>query len=112
MDNRRLFSLMIYHITLTKERIKMPIKYDTPEMGEQKPKAQIEIKLSHYGKHYYLTTPLELKGRGIKHLMTYTANDLHEKTQHKVGWHKYKATIRATEKLTEQYDMSQESLLD
>ena len=37
----------------------------TPEMGEEKPDCQIESQLSYYGKHYYLWTSLELKGRGI-----------------------------------------------
>lgn len=38
----------------------------TPEMGEQKPKCQIEAERSYYGRHYHINTPLELKGRGIK----------------------------------------------
>ena len=33
----------------------------TPEMGERKPETVMEAQLSHYGKHYYINTPLELK---------------------------------------------------
>ncbi len=35
-----------------------------PEMGEARPVAQLEMRIGHYG-DYYVSTPLELKGRGI-----------------------------------------------
>lgn len=38
------------------------------EMGEREPQTPIKARLGHYGTHYYLTTQLELKGRGIKKL--------------------------------------------
>ena len=37
----------------------------TPEMGQRKPDVKLEARLSHYGNHYIVDTPLELKGRGI-----------------------------------------------
>ena len=37
----------------------------TPEMGQRKPEVKMEASLSYYGKHYFVDTPLELKGRGI-----------------------------------------------
>lgn len=37
----------------------------TPEMGQRKPEVRMEASLSYYGKHYFVDTPLELKGRGI-----------------------------------------------
>ncbi len=43
-----------------------------PEMGEQRPAGDIEAKLCHSGKHWYLTTPLMLRGRGIRHTGTLT----------------------------------------
>ena len=42
-----------------------------PEMGEAKPLAQIEASLGHYGKHYFLRTPLTLSGRGVELLGQY-----------------------------------------
>ena len=39
----------------------------TPEMGEQKPDGcEMEAGLCHGGDHYWIRTPLELKGRGIR----------------------------------------------
>lgn len=81
-----------------------------PEMGEAKPIAQIEASISHYG-GWFLCTPLTLKGRGIKHLQTYTAAQLTEKGQRKVGWNQYKVTDLAFEKLEKQYAISTEILL-
>ena len=34
-------------------------------MGQRKPEVKMEASLSYYGKHYFVDTPLELKGRGI-----------------------------------------------
>lgn len=79
----------------------MPTLTWMPEMGQHKPAAQIEATLSHYGKHYYLVTDLELAGRGIK--KTDTRQD---------GSKAYKVTIRAYETLERQYTISRESLLD
>ena len=85
----------------------------SPELGEKKPeKVQGRTTLSHNGKHYFLDTPLELKGRGITFDRTYKATDLTEAGQYKVGWHQYQVTHRAMKALAEQYDFSRENLLD
>lgn len=72
-----------------------------PELKERKINAQIEARLCHYGNHYYLNTKLELKGQGIS-LVDYWDD----------GTLKYKVTIRAFEKLKEQYSISMQRLLD
>lgn len=82
-----------------------------PEMKEHKPNCQMEATLAHYGKHYFVDTPLELKGRGITHLQTYKGNEF-TKPGHKAGWHEYKVTARAFEKLKEQYSISMVRYLD
>ncbi len=82
-----------------------------PEMGEQRPAGDIEAKLCHSGKHWYLTTPLMLRGRGIRHTGTLEASDLTPQGQRKVGWHQYKVTDLAVSKLQTQYAMTVEMLL-
>jgi len=88
------------------------LKVYYPEMGERKPAARMEARLGHYGKHYYVDTAEELKGRGIEYRRTYTAADLTKAGQYKVGWHSYKVTTRAFEKLKAQYAIAYEMLLD
>lgn len=84
-----------------------------PELKEAKPVAQIEAALSHYGKHYFLDTPLTLPaGRGIEFIKTYKAEDLNQYGQRKVGWNYYKVTRSAFEKICQQYQVSCEALLD
>lgn len=70
-----------------------------PEMSETKPEGQIDARLSHYGKHWFLRTTLELKGRGIKF----------EETSN--GQNRYKVTEKAFERICEQYDVVSENLL-
>lgn len=82
-----------------------------PEMNEPKPAAEIEARLSHYGKHWFLSTPLVLKGRGIVHRGTLKASDLTPAGQRRVGWHEYKVTEAAFEKLATKYRIVSESLL-
>lgn len=85
----------------------------TPEMGERRPDdAVIDAALGHYGKHYYLKTPLVLKGRGIEYLGTLTAGELVSQAQHKVGWHSYKVTCAAMERIEREHKTACESLLD
>lgn len=84
----------------------------TPEMGQRKPNCQIRAQLGHYGEHYYIDTPMELKGRGIRHLKQYTSNDLTGPAQYMVGWHQYKVTVNAFEKLQQAHSVSMECLLD
>lgn len=82
-----------------------------PEMKERKPNCQMEARLSHYGKHYFVDTPIELKGRGIEFLKTYRAEDF-VRPSHRVGWNSYKVTVNAYRKLEEQYSISREVMLD
>lgn len=85
----------------------------TPEMGQEKPEGcQIEASLSFYGKHYFLDTPLELKGRGITFIKKYSADDLTAAGQYKTGWNEYRVTKNAYEKLKTQYAISYKSCLD
>lgn len=61
----------------------------TPEMGQGKPECQMEAGLCYYGKHYWVDTPIELKGRGI------TKTEAHwiEGTRKQVeGWKSYRVT--------------------
>ena len=82
-----------------------------PEMGETKPEAQIEASLGHYGRHWFLRTPLTLKGRGITFRNTLTADQLTEQGQRLVGWNEYRVTEKAFESLRECYTISTEALL-
>ena len=81
----------------------------TPEMGQRKPETIMEAQLSYYGKHYYVNTPLELKGRGITEQ---SANWIPGTRKQIEGWRSYRVTKRAFEKLKEQYPISMECLLD
>lgn len=83
----------------------------TPEMGGQKPECQMEASRGYYGKHWFIDTPLELKGRGIELIKKYQEKDFCSK-DHRVGWNEYRVTNRAFEKLKEKYSISQECLLD
>ncbi len=83
----------------------------TPEMGGQKPDCQMEASRGYYGKHWFIDTPLELKGRGIELIKKYQEKDFCSK-DHRVGWNEYRVTNRAFEKLKEQHTISQELLLD
>lgn len=47
----------------------------TPEMGGQKPECQMEASRGYYGKHWFIDTPLELKGRGIELIKKYQEKD-------------------------------------
>lgn len=74
----------------------------TPEMGQQKPEnCDIEAGLCYYGKHYWLKTKLDLKGRGI------TKNE-----SSRDGYNEYTVTALAFSKLKEKYKIAYESVLD
>ena len=45
-------------------------------MGEGQPECQIRARIGHYGTHYYLDTPLDLKGRGITFMEKHEAKNL------------------------------------
>ena len=82
-----------------------------PEMGELKPEAQIEATSGHYGKHWFLKSQIELKGRGITLLHVLTSNMLTPQAQHKVGWCEYQVTEVAFEKICKQHRIVTEILL-
>ena len=78
----------------------------TPEMGQKKPEGcQMEAHSSYYGGHYYIYTPLEIKGRGI----TFTEKC---RSGRRTGWNCYRVTNKAFDKLKEQYAISMEINLD
>lgn len=84
----------------------------TPEMNEKRPEtAQIDANLSHYGQHWFLRTPLTLKGRGIVHQGVETAETLVPQAHHKAGWNKYKVTEKAFDAICERYHVATESML-
>lgn len=81
-----------------------------PEMSQAKPENVVgEVSLSHYGKHYFVKTPLELKGRGIVLEDVYTAENCNNPA--KVGWRRYKVTLRAMDQLNTRYNFAYELLL-
>ena len=82
-----------------------------PEMNEAKPVAKIEASIGHYGKHYFLKTPLELKGRGVKLVEVLKASQLTPQAQSKAGWFIYKVTELAFEKIKKDHPVSMEILL-
>lgn len=84
----------------------------TPEMGQQKPECQIEAQRSYYGKHFFLDTPLELKGRGVTFIKKYSENDFTNTSDHRIGWNEYKVTELAFEKIKAAYTVSIECYLD
>ncbi len=87
------------------DRITKGVHSHTPEMGQRKVHCQMEARLGHYGNHYFVYTPLELKGRGITYLDTLVMG-------RRNGWHSYRVTENAFSKLTETYSVSMELLLD
>lgn len=93
------------------DRIEKGVHSYYPEMGERKVNTQMEARLSHYGNHYFVDSPTELKGRDVTFLKTYAANGF-VRPNHKVGWHSYKVTTAAFDKLKGQYSISMERLLD
>ena len=88
----------------------MALKTYYPEMNEEKPASEIEAAIG-YGGYWLLKTPLELKGRGITHTGTLTAEQLVPQAQHKAGWHTYRVTRKAFDKLSSEYAISSECLL-
>lgn len=83
-----------------------------PEMGEQKPDCKMEAQLSYYGKHYFVDSPIELKGRGITLVKRYSEKDFCKPGDYRVGWYEYQVTKLAFEKLKEKYSISMEGVLD
>jgi hypothetical protein len=83
-----------------------------PEMGDAKPEADIEAQLSYSGKHYFLSTPLELKGRGVTFVKKFRPEELTPKGQRKAGWNEYRVTMAAFDRISKAYRVSRENLLD
>ena len=89
----------------------MSISFYYPEMNEVKPVDVVgEVTRAYYGKHYFVKTTLELKGRGISLEDTY--NESNCNNPDKYGWNRYKVTNLAMDKLSSKYNFSQELLLD
>lgn len=84
----------------------------TPEMGQSKPKCQIEASCSHDGRHYHLYTPLVLNGRGISFGYVCAADNFVRDDDYRIGWNKYFVTAKAFEKLQKQYSICMEAALD
>jgi hypothetical protein len=88
-----------------------------PEMKQVKPDHRfydMEATPSYDYKHYYIQTPIELKGRGIKFLQVLKAELYHntDRIAYKMGWNEYKVTQRAYDKLQDEYKIVREALLD
>ncbi|MBD5504578.1 MAG: hypothetical protein HDR09_12850 [Lachnospiraceae bacterium] len=83
-----------------------------PEMGESRPECQMIARMSYSGNHYYIDTPLTLKGQGIKFLEVRESKNLTASGQFLTGWNRYKVTERAFKKLQDQYSISMEDHFD
>ena len=82
----------------------------TPEMGEQQPEGcQMEAGLSHDGKHYWVDTPLLLKGRGITEGTPHWCQGSKKQLE---NWRSYRVTVRAFDQLKSIYSISMETHLD
>lgn len=82
----------------------------TPEMGQQKPEGcQMEARLSYNGKHYFVDTPLQLKGRGITETTPVWCKGSRKQLE---NWKSYRVTPKAFEKLKSLYPISMECFLD
>ena len=94
------------------DRIAKGIHHFTPEMGQRQVNCQMEVTIGHYG-NYFIRTPLELSGQGIRFLMKYAADELFNGRSNRwFAWNQYRVTERALNKLKEQYSISMESNLD
>lgn len=80
-----------------------------PELGDRKPKLKMEASLGYYGTHYYVSTPLDLKGRGIVKLDASWVPGCQKDVE---GWKSYRVTKKAFEKLQAQYPIAMEAVLD
>lgn len=92
-------------------KIEVPGVYHyTPEMGQKQPEGcQMEAGLCYYGSHYWVDTPIALKGRGITEIEASWVEGCQKQIEH---WRSYRVTKKAFEKLKEQYCISMECCLD
>lgn len=86
----------------------MTVLYCT-EMGQAKPAALFEARLSYYGTHYYVDTPCTLKGRGITEE---PANWAPNSQKAREGWKTYRLTEKAYKKLEAEHTIIMEDHLD
>lgn len=93
------------------QRAEKPGAYTyTPEMGQKKPEGcQMEASRAYYGKHYFVDTPLELKGRGITEIEAHWGAGCRKQIE---NWKTYRVTKNAFEKLKTQYTISMKCCLD
>ena len=85
----------------------MRIQSYTPEMGDVKPAAQMEV--DYCGKGHMVRTPLTLKtNRSIQFVRTVTA----AQNPRYAGWNDYYVTDRGLEMLQQEYTISRRVLLD
>nr|WP_294529221.1 hypothetical protein [uncultured Rhodopila sp.] len=80
-----------------------------PEMGEARPETKIEARLAHYGKHYFLTSSVQLSGRGVEFLKTIKPGDM--TNSRRDGWHEYKVTLKAFDAICKAHAVACEILL-
>jgi hypothetical protein len=88
-----------------------------PEMKEVKPDHRfydMEVQASYDYKYQYITTPLEIKGRGITFIGKIDPKNYISTARigYKIGWNEYKVTRKAFEKLESEYRIVRETLLD
>lgn len=86
-----------------------------PEMGQAKPeRVQGNVSLARGGRgtHYFIETPLSLKGQGVRFVEVLQSSNLTERGQYKAGWNVYWVTGRAMKSIEAKYDFAYESLLD
>jgi len=82
-----------------------------PVMREERPEAEIDACLSHYGRHWFLRTRLVLSGRGVEFLGEETAETLVPEAAHRIGERRYKVTERAFERICAAHSVRSEMLL-
>lgn len=80
-----------------------------PELQERKPVTKMEADLAYGGGYYFIATPYELKGRGIKKLVSNWSKGSRKDVE---NWFSYLVTRKAYEKLKTQYSITKRCFLD
>lgn len=82
----------------------------TPEIGQQQPEGcQMEARRAYYGKHFFIDSPIDIKGRGITAVEAHWIAGCKKQIE---NWKCYRVTNAAFEKLQQQYSISIECCLD
>ena len=81
-----------------------------PELGEVKPAATIEARLAHNGRHYFIYSKSALTGRGVTLLGIVQPGEM--MNSRRDGWHHYKVTMAAFDRISAAADVAMEVLLD